>query len=140
MDREQEEMGPEFTFEEILNRFCTHYRPEEVHNIVSGKLALKYTGADIEAMKLVANASKNRSLADFQKTVEKYSKELKEDKIVARHLDTLYQTMLEQNLCRIIEPYSRVQVRRQVDFLFLRLFAMMYPFFTFLTQSERVAR
>jgi len=85
--------------------------PEEVHNIVSGKLALKYTGADIEAMKLVANASKNRSLADFQTTVEKYSKELKEDKIVARHLDTLYQTMLEQNLCRIIEPYSRVQVK-----------------------------
>merc|ERR1712117_598535 len=52
--------------------------PEEVHNIVSGKLALKYTGADIEAMKLVANASKDRSLADFQKTVEKYSKQLKE--------------------------------------------------------------
>merc|ERR1719420_1649950 len=62
-------------------------------------------------MKLVANASKDRSLADFQKTVEKYSKQLKEDKIVARHLDTLYQTMLEQNLCRIIEPYNRVQVK-----------------------------
>jgi len=85
--------------------------PEEVHNIVSGKLALKYSGADIEAMKLVAQASKNRSLADFQSTVEKYNKELKEDKIVLRHLDTLYQTMLEQNLCRIIEPYSRVQVK-----------------------------
>jgi len=85
--------------------------PEEVHNIVSGKLALKYSGADIEAMKLVAQASKNRSLADFQTTVGKYSKELKGDKIVARHLDTLYQTMLEQNLCRIIEPYSRVQVK-----------------------------
>ena len=61
-------------------------------------------------MKLVAQASKKRSLADFQTTVGKYSKELKGDKIVARHLDTLYQTMLEQNLCRIIEPYSRVQV------------------------------
>jgi len=85
--------------------------PEEVHHIVSGKLALKYSGADIEAMKLVAQASKNRSLADFQSTVKKYNKELKEDKIVARHLDTLYQTMLEQNLCRIIEPYSRVQVK-----------------------------
>merc|ERR1712142_292103 len=85
--------------------------PEEVHNIVSGKLALKYSGAHIEAMKLVAQASKKRSLADFQSTVGKYSKELKGDKIVARHLDTLYQTMLEQNLCRIIEPYSRVQVK-----------------------------
>ena len=95
---------------------------------MSGKLALKYTGADIEAMKLVANASKDRSLADFQKTVEKYSKQLKEDKIVARHLDTLYQTMLEQNLCRIIEPYSRVQVR-QIFFFSSFAFAMMYPSF-----------
>ena len=94
---------------------------------MSGKLALKYTGADIEAMKLVANASKDRSLADFQKTVEKYSKQLKEDKIVARHLDTLYQTMLEQNLCRIIEPYSRVQVRQLFFSSFA--FAMMYPSF-----------
>merc|ERR1711935_412248 len=82
--------------------------PEEVHNIVSGKLALKYSGTDIEAMK-------KRSLADFQTTVGKYSKELKGDKIVARHLDTLYQTMLEQNLCRIIEPYSRVQVKFVAD-------------------------
>jgi len=85
--------------------------PEEVQNIVSGKLALKYSGSDIEAMKLVAQASKNRSLADFQITVDKYTRELKEDKIVERHLDSLYQTMLEQNLCRIIEPYSRVQVK-----------------------------
>merc|ERR1712183_1074698 len=85
--------------------------PEEVQNIVSGKLALKYSGSDIEAMKLVAQASKNRSLADFQITVDKYTRELEEDKIVERHLDSLYQTMLEQNLCRIIEPYSRVQVK-----------------------------
>merc|ERR1712184_125051 len=85
--------------------------PEEVHNIVSGKLALKYSGADIEAMKLVAQASKKRSLADFQSTVGKYAKQLEQDRIVAKHLDTLYQTMLEQNLCRIIEPYSRVQVK-----------------------------
>merc|ERR1711910_215403 len=85
--------------------------PEEVQNIVSGKLALKYSGSEIEAMKEVAQASKNRSLADFQITVDKYTRELKEDKIVERHLDSLYQTMLEQNLCRIIEPYSRVQVK-----------------------------
>ena len=40
--------------------------PKEVQNIVSGKLALKYSGSNIEVMKLVAQASKNRSLAKFQ--------------------------------------------------------------------------
>merc|ERR1712223_1837996 len=85
--------------------------PEEVQHIVSGKLALKYQGSEIEAMKEVAQASKNRSLAEFQSAVKKYAKQLEQDRIVAKHLDTLYQTMLEQNLCRIIEPYSRVQVK-----------------------------
>jgi len=84
--------------------------PEEVHHIVSGKLALKYQGAGIEAMKKVAKASKDRSLADFQAAVKEYSSELEQDRIVAKHLQSLYQTMLEQNLCRIIEPYNRVQV------------------------------
>jgi len=84
--------------------------PEDVHNIVSGKLALKYQGSGIESMKQVAQASKNRSLAEFQATVKKFGSELEQDRIVAKHLDSLYQTMLEQNLCRIIEPYKRVQV------------------------------
>ena len=43
-----------------------YFSPDEVQNIVSGKLALKYVGQDIDAMKAVAKASKNRSLADFQ--------------------------------------------------------------------------
>jgi len=84
--------------------------PDEVSNIVSGKLALRYSGPEVEAMKAVAAANKARSLADFQVAVEKFKVQLEEDKIVAKHLDTLYQNMLEQNLCRIIEPYSKVQV------------------------------
>lgn len=62
-------------------------------------------------MKSVAEASHKRSLADFQTALKDYNKELAEDVIVQAHLGTLYDTMLEQNLCRIIEPYSRVQVR-----------------------------
>lgn len=61
-------------------------------------------------MKSVAEASHKRSLADFQQALKDYNKELAEDVIVQAHLGTLYDTMLEQNLCRIIEPYSRVQV------------------------------
>ena len=84
--------------------------PDEVSNIVSGKLALRYSGPDVEAMKAVAAANKARSLADFQTAVGTFKAQLQEDKIVAKHLDMLYQNMLEQNLCRIIEPYSKVQV------------------------------
>merc|ERR1719157_217423 len=100
---------------EFKTAFSYFYEAFEQYDSVEDKLALTYSGSDIEAMKGVAQASKKRSLADFQTTVGKYSKELKGDKIVARHLDTLYQTMLEQNLCRIIEPYSRVQVKFVAD-------------------------
>ncbi|CAH0556149.1 unnamed protein product [Brassicogethes aeneus] len=84
--------------------------PEDVQQIVSGKLAIKYAGRDIDAMKAVAQASHKRSLADFQQGVKQFKHELEDDVIVRAHLGTLYDNMLEQNLCRIIEPYSRVQV------------------------------
>ncbi|KAL1491863.1 hypothetical protein ABEB36_012395 [Hypothenemus hampei] len=84
--------------------------PEDVQQIVSGKLAIKYAGRDIDAMKAVAQASHKRSLADFQQAVKSFKRELEDDVIVRAHLGTLYDNMLEQNLCRIIEPYSRVQV------------------------------
>lgn len=84
--------------------------PDDVQQIVSGKLAIKYAGKDIDAMKSVAQASHKRSLADFQEAVKTYKHELEDDVIVRAHLGTLYDNMLEQNLCRIIEPYSRVQV------------------------------
>ena len=40
---------------------------DEVQSIVSGKLALKYSGADVDAMKSIAQAAHKRSIADFQK-------------------------------------------------------------------------
>merc|ERR1711974_206612 len=55
-------------------------------------------------------AAKARSLADFQKAVKAFKVQLEDDMIVAKHLTTLYSNMLEHNLCRIIEPYSKVQV------------------------------
>lgn len=38
------------------------------------------------------------------------SSELSNDTIIRNHLSALYDTLLEQNLLRIIEPYSRVEM------------------------------
>lgn len=83
---------------------------EEVASVCSTKTALKYAGKELEAMRAVATASHKRSLADFQAALKTYKRELEEDAVVRAHLGALYDTMLEQNLCRIVEPYMRVQV------------------------------
>lgn len=84
---------------------------DDVNSITTGKLALRYAGLrDIEAMKAIAAASSKRSLADFQKALDQYHAELIRDPIINSHLNSLYDQMLEQNLIRIIEPFSRVQV------------------------------
>jgi len=83
---------------------------EEVSGIVDSKNALKFSGADVEAMKDIASAYKKRSLEDLQQTVAKYQNELKKDPVIDRHLTALYEGLLEQNLCRLIEPFSKVEV------------------------------
>ncbi|XP_066993455.2 26S proteasome non-ATPase regulatory subunit 11 [Anabrus simplex] len=84
--------------------------PGDIHHLLNTKLTLKYTGRDIEAMKSVAEATRKRSLAAFQLSLETYKDELENDEVIRTHLKTLYEDMLTHNLCRIIEPYSRVQV------------------------------
>lgn len=84
--------------------------PEDVQSIVSGKLALKYAGREIDAMKSIAKSSHDRSISELKSTLTDYERELKADPIICAHLDKLYDHLLEQNLLRIIEPFSRVQV------------------------------
>ncbi|XP_069111547.1 26S proteasome non-ATPase regulatory subunit 11-like [Argopecten irradians] len=90
---------------------------DEVQAIVSGKLALKYSGPEVEAMKSIATASHKRSLAEFQKTLGTFKPQLEDDPIVNAHLKTLYDNLLEQNLCRIIEPFSKVQVQHVANLI-----------------------
>jgi len=85
-------------------------RADEVTSIVNTKAGLKYADSGVEAMQAIASAYKNRSLKDFQSTLTKFQQELTQDIIVHSHLSALYDKMLEQNICRLIEPYSCVEI------------------------------
>lgn len=83
---------------------------DDVPSIISSKAGLKYTGEQVDAMRLVAKAYHDRSLQTFQDVTQQYKAQLVDNPIINRHLSTLYDTLLEQNLVRLIEPYSRVEI------------------------------
>ncbi|TPX35302.1 hypothetical protein SmJEL517_g02331 [Synchytrium microbalum] len=83
---------------------------DDVHNIINGKLALKHAGPEVEAMKAVAKAHQSRSLQDFERALRDFQDELQNDPIIKTHLSALYDTLYEQNLLRVIEPFSRVEI------------------------------
>eukprot|EP00850_Spirogloea_muscicola_P015976 SM000126S26352 [mRNA] locus=s126:358656:361385:+ [translate_table: standard] len=83
---------------------------EDVHSIISTKAGIKYTGNEIDAMKAVADAHSKRSLQLFETALKSYKSELSDDPIIDRHLSSLYDTLLEQNLARLIEPFSKVEI------------------------------
>lgn len=93
----------------------------DVHGIVNGSVALKYSGREVDAMLAVAKAHSQRSLEFFEKTLTDYKAELSDDPIVQAHLSSLYDTLKEQNLLRLIEPFSRVEIQHVAHLINLKL-------------------
>jgi len=85
--------------------------PDDVTALLSLKMAVKYASLrEVECMRAIARAHKNRNLADFEKSLRDFQEELSKDPTIRTHLAALYDTLLEQNLLRIVEPYSVVEI------------------------------
>ncbi|KIJ45093.1 hypothetical protein M422DRAFT_29944 [Sphaerobolus stellatus SS14] len=85
--------------------------PEDLPSLLSIKLAVRYAQLrEVESMRAVARAHQNRNLAEFEKALRDYREELSSDPTIRSHLAALYDTLLEQNLLRIVEPYSVVEL------------------------------
>ncbi|RDW64909.1 winged helix DNA-binding protein-2 [Coleophoma crateriformis] len=83
---------------------------DDVNQLMTSKQAVKYAGKNLEAMKAVARAHSNRSLEEYEKALGDYRHELGSDTFIRNHLRRLYDAMLEQNLIKVIEPFSRVEI------------------------------
>lgn len=83
---------------------------DDINNILGHKNVMKFQSRDIDAMKAISSAYSNRSLKEFETALMTYSKELKADPIIKNHFNALYDNLLEQNLLKIIESYSCVEL------------------------------
>ena len=83
---------------------------DDVDQLMTSKNALKYAGKNLDAMKAVARAHSNRSLEEYEASLHNFRFELGSDRFIASHLRRLYDSMLEQNLIKVIEPFSRVEI------------------------------
>jgi 26S proteasome regulatory subunit N6 len=83
---------------------------DDVQGILNSKLPLRYSGPEVESMKAVAKAYQSRSLQEFERSLRDYQDELQNDPIIKTHLSALYDTLYQQNLLRVIEPFSRVEI------------------------------
>ena len=77
--------------------------PDDVTAIINGKPGMRHQGAGLEAMLAVGTAHKDRSLHDFEAALAKHADQLAADNIIQSHLNSLYDMLLQENICRIIE-------------------------------------
>jgi len=84
--------------------------PDDVAALLGGKLALEYTDEKLSSMRAIAKAHQQSSLGDLKEAIEQYKEELEKDPVIHNHLKQLYQNLMEDNLLKIILPFSQVEI------------------------------
>jgi len=92
-------------------------KPQAIDQITNSKSGLKYLGRDVDALKAVAGAHRDRSLKKFEGVLQTYEAELTGDNVIKFHLQDLNDTLMEQNLLRILEPFSRVELNHVAELM-----------------------
>lgn len=84
---------------------------DDVNSLINGKFGLKYSGdTNIAAMKKTADAHFKSSIVDLIQVFKDFKKEIEGDEVVKNHTKILYDKLLENNLFKIIESYTRVDL------------------------------
>ena len=84
---------------------------DDVNSLINGKFGLKYAGdTNVSAMKATANAHFKSSIVDLIQVFRDFPEEIKGDEVVQNHIKILYDRLLEKNLFKIIESYTRVDL------------------------------
>lgn len=83
---------------------------DDLEQLMTNKTVLKYQGPDIDVMLAVARAHKNRSLQEFEKVLAEHKDRLSNDPFIRAHFSALYDKLLQENLVKVIEPYSCVEI------------------------------
>jgi len=82
---------------------------DEVNNVVLSKQGKDYYGKEVEALRSIEAAIREKSIKLLKENIEK-NKEYFTDPIIRFHIDNLHNDLMEKNLIKIIKPYSVVEI------------------------------
>ena len=82
---------------------------DEVNNVVLSKQGKDYYGKEVEALRSIESAVKEKSIRILKQNIDK-NKEYFQDPIISYHINNLHNELLEKNLIKIIKPYSVVEI------------------------------
>jgi len=85
-------------------------QPEAAIKLIMEESKLKYADDGVRAMVDLAKATKNGLLADYCRVLDQNEETLSGDKVIARNIKRMKDYMVEENLKKLLLPYSRVQL------------------------------
>uniref|UniRef100_A0A0N4ZYW0 PCI domain-containing protein n=1 Tax=Parastrongyloides trichosuri TaxID=131310 RepID=A0A0N4ZYW0_PARTI len=84
-------------------------KPEEVKNFMSSKFGIKYYGEELHFIEEMASAVSKKCVRQFDSIVKK-NPSLQKDAVIKSSLKGLYDFMFDQDILRVVKPYTAVEI------------------------------